>query len=493
MAMLFEGGTLPTRREAELLVIGAGPAGLAVALSASAAGLDVLVLESGGLEASPDPGTSGAEVAGPPYYDLTAVRVRGLGGSSTTWGGWCERLGALDFFERPWIPHSGWPFQLGELEPYYTRAEEFLGVSPANCDRRWSPGGVPFSQDARFMATSIEVTPEKNLATRYRTALRDGPIRVILDATVTGFVLDGAETAVQAVRVTRSDGTSYHVSAATFVVAAGGIENARMLMAARSRAWGRGLGNETGLVGHFFMEHPHVDAIRFSASRPQQIHETFFVETADEDGGLSASIGALNVTDAACEAYGVGRAQVILERAGLHTLGRPAMRRGDKAWSPRYAEPPAGEMAAIVISEQAPSHRSVVTLSDKVDRFGVPLPRLEWHLSELDFATCAAATDLMTETLHEIGIASTRRRLPRDRFPLDTIGGPHHLGTTRMAVEESSGVLDTNSCVFGIANLYVVGGSAFPTAGYAPPTLTIVALAIRAADHIIKLLRQAGG
>ena len=132
-----------------------------------------------------------------------------------------------------------------------------------------------------------------------------------------------------------------------------------------------------------------------------------------------------------------------------------------------------------------PNRDSRVTLDDSCDSLGVPRARLDWQLTEGDLAGVARTRRLWLRELGrgvgEISPASTAN----DAEWLDGLAaGAHHMGTTRMHRDPRRGVVDEHCCVHGVSNLYVAGSSVFPTAGYAPPTLTIVALALRLASHL---------
>ena len=108
--------------EADLCVIGAGPAGIAIALQFANKNVNVALLESGGLELDhQNQSLYQGENIGLPYTDLHSIRSRYFGGSSNCWGGWCRPFDAIDFEKRDWVPYSGWPFSRNDLDPYYER------------------------------------------------------------------------------------------------------------------------------------------------------------------------------------------------------------------------------------------------------------------------------------------------------------------------------------------------------------------------------------
>jgi choline dehydrogenase-like flavoprotein len=130
-------------------------------------------------------------------------------------------------------------------------------------------------------------------------------------------------------------------------------------------------------------------------------------------------------------------------------------------------------------AEQAPSPESRVTLGDDRDAMGERRLHVAWRHTTLDAESLLRTSELFDQGLRRSGIGRARS-VPQ---PLQATGG-HHIGTTRMATDPSAGVVDENCRVHGLANVYVASSSVFPTSGYANPTLTILALAIRLGDHL---------
>jgi choline dehydrogenase-like flavoprotein len=487
--MLIDGGTLADGAElvADVAIVGAGPAGIALARRLGPGAGRVLLLDSGGMSPRPDEDLARGFVDRP-YYDLPETRVRGLGGSSASWGGWCERLTATDLAPRPWMPGGGWCLPYGELAHFYGSAEQFCAIPPDfSAKRAWSPARGATAARARFDDAAFPVLGRRNLGTLHRDCFEGPDADLITYATVVRIVIGDRGAHVDRLVVRTGGGATITVAAGAYVLAAGGIENPRLLLHSSSAAWPDGIGNAYGHVGRYFMEHPHVDAVRVDAAGRAGLDLSYFGEWTPAEataGGVRAN-GALVLNDATCAAERVGRAQVFLEAAGFHLdSSRPTIRDGGRIFAPRYPAPAPGEVAVIVVSEQAPNPDSRVVLSGVPDGNGVPLPSVRWRLSELDHRTVSVAARHGRQLLAELDLTRARTRFVRGRWLRDTLGGPHHLGTTRMAGHERDGVVDTDSRVYGVQNLFVTGGSVFPTSGYAPPTLTIIALALRLAEHL---------
>ena len=147
-------------------------------------------------------------------------------------------------------------------------------------------------------------------------------------------------------------------------------------------------------------------------------------------------------------------------------------------------------------AEQAPDPDSRVTLGDATDALGLPEIRLDWRLSEADKRSLQAVHRTIAEEFGRRVSAGCRidEWLTADltTWSSEMIGGNHHMGTTRMSDDPRTGVVDRDCRVHGMANLFVAGSSVFPTGGSANPTLTIVALALRLADHLQEAVMATG-
>jgi choline dehydrogenase-like flavoprotein len=477
-----------TSYEADVVVVGAGPAGLAVASRLAARNRRVVVLESGGIDAVPDLDAGRGRVAGPVrYFDLAECRTRGLGGSAALWGGWCEPLDDLDFEWRKDMPETGWCVSRQELEPYYREAYAFCGVPRRWSSRPWRLMGKPGIRDAPFSVRSFPVLGARQLGHRHTGLFTGTGADLILGATATRLMVTGDSSAVDHLTASTRAGEIV-VSGHSFVLATGAIETARLLLASASPSWPDGLGNADDLVGRCFMEHPHVDAARLSGD-PEVLDLDFFSERVAGttlDGEPMGAAGALVLGDDVCRAERIGRVQLFIEPTGQH-LDRPLFGRQGQGRRPRSAPngPRAAEdLALIAVTEQVPNRASRVMLSDSTDRHGVPLPIVHWKLADVDHRTVVVGVEAVRDLLRAAGATRIRRRVRRGVWPADTLGGPHHIGTARMALSPADGVVDADCRVHGVANLFVAGSAVFPTSGYAPPTLTIVALALRLADYL---------
>jgi choline dehydrogenase-like flavoprotein len=514
----------------DVCVIGSGPAGISLVRELRGSGLDVCLLESGGgddwmgrtqdLSRGVDPN------AGWPYQPLEATRVRLLGGTSIVWEGACLPLDAADFQVRPWVPHSGWPIARSALEPYYRRAATVCELGSAEYGPRlWEQFGHPQlaldprKLDARFW----QYSPPTHFGPVYEPELeRAEKVRVYLYANAVGLRADADGRRVRHVEVRALDGNAARVVARAYVLATGGIENARLLLNSND-VEEAGLGNRNGLVGRYFMEHSYYQGGYLVSEDLERAVAPFRHLRRD---GVHVLAG-LRLSDASqAEARILNCCGLLDDRFRVPNPGITAMRRieeqlqfgrlppemGRKIYdvlthldavlpsvygrlahgdARRYEEKGIGVM---IQAEQAPNPSNRVFLASERDELGLRRVNLEWRLGELERRTIEVATRKVATELTRLGLG--RVRVAEWVTDADDAGwrvglrwGHHHMGTTRMSHDPAAGVVDPDCRMHHVHNLYVAGSSVFPTGGYANPTLSIVALAVRLADHLKGALR----
>lgn len=511
----------------DLCVVGSGPAGISLVERLADSGLSICVLESGGL--SPELRVQRlyrGRTLGHSYFPLHGCRFRLLGGSTNRWGRWCHPLAPIDLAPRSWVPDSGWPIGIDELDSYAKDTATVFGLPDHSFEPGdWSDEPSPPSELAGsdFRYTLFRYSSRTNFGDGYRqsTAARDD-VRTYLHANVTHIDLFPGSDRVRGVRVRTLTGRSFDVEAATVVLATGGIENARLLLASNTER-PAGLGNEHDLVGRYFMEHLHLSAGHLLPAN-DGVNWDFFlrrkasgtelrgalVPTTEAQRrlsllGTSISIEAPSydtenyflkippeLTFPVVQSFlrvrngSAGPAAEGVRHALRHTTERlVALVASAKATAARRhasVAPSAPPRTIYIRAEQAPAPTNRVVLGDRRDELGVPLVDLHWKLSELDTASIAGWLGLLDATLREHRVGSAT--MPPPDWPDRVNGGPHHIGTTRMSNDPKRGVVDSNCRVHSLENLYIAGSSVFPTGGYANPTFTIVALALRLGDHL---------
>ena len=485
--MLIRAEEVDANVRSDLCIIGGGAAGLTVAHALRGAPFRVCLLESGDLDYDAEvqrlyEGAAEGTVLSTDSRYLTRSRLRYFGGSTNHWTGYCRPLDAVDFSPRPWVPHSGWPFRRSALAKHYDSAATLVQIP--SFDERDETADEPDSassltQGDAFITRHFHLSPPTRFAQRYGRALANATdTPVYLGANVVGIDTNEAGTMVERVRVSTLSGRRFDVRSRNYVLAAGGVENARLLLISDDvhRA---GLGNDRDLVGRYFMEHPHLRTAGEVVARrrgPVRLFPTHGPRRAvlcpseslqRQHGLLNCSV-MLNFDMPDDAPPSVQRVSNML--SDLDSLGRNHTQREASAWSGCY-----------IRAEQGPNPASRVRLSNERDALGIRRARLEWQMTPKDIDSIRRTMELLGLDLGRTG----RGRARQDIGALDpwdgVAGGDHHMGTTRMSDTPDEGVVNPNCRVHGVANLYVAGSSVFPTAGYANPTLTIVALALRLA------------
>jgi choline dehydrogenase-like flavoprotein len=503
--------------ETDVCIVGAGAAGITLAREFSGRSFRVWLLESGGFEF--DRHTQdlyqGENLGFSIPLDLQ--RLRYFGGATNHWGNYCRPLDDLDFESRDWVAHSGWPFDKSHLDPYYERAQSICQLGPFNYEpEAWEAGIVPprrLSRDRVY--TSIFQVRRSPL--RFGKVYRDEILRATnittcLHANVLNIETDHEGRMVTRLHVGCLQGNKFWLAAKLFILATGAIENARLLLLS-DQGQRVGLGNGNDLVGRFFMAHPIFDAglclpsDPFIPITPYFNHDKQTRDTVDINGHLSLSAATqhrqqllgfnlrlLPIYDsqqsltalkrllhAEFDRFNEDLKNVIGDIDGIATAAYGKLFKGAipvKAYTLRCAV------------EQAPNPDSRVTLSPELDALGKQRVRLDWRLGPTEKRSLLRSLKIIGAELGRAGLGRLQLTLAGDddTWPERLFDGGHHMGTTRMHVNPHEGVVDPNCRVHGIANLYVAGSSVFPTGGHANPTLTIVALAVRLADHVKGLM-----
>jgi choline dehydrogenase-like flavoprotein len=503
--------------ETDVCIVGAGAAGLTIACELAAHAVEACVLESGGAE--PDFETQSlaqGAITGLPYYPLDANRQRAFGGTLRLWAGWCRPLDELDFAERPWVPGSGWPVARDELASYYGRAHERLGLGPPQYELdHWERelGAPRVAIDEDLAVTRVYHLAEPRWFIRESRGLlrRAESVRVLTHANLTEIESDDAGGAATGLRVRCLGGRAFRVVARRYVLATGAVENARLLLASR-RAVAEGLGNRHDQVGRCFMEHIHCPSGKIRLTNPHAVAPALYFRTGRGviarlylPPEVQAREGLLNYnamlepmhSDLLRRGFAMAH-RVVLSADRVVTRARrvahlarryvgPAAARSYRRGLPG-ADHPARELRLHHTFEQAPNPDSRVRLDGETDVLGVPRVRLEWRTLPIDRRTMIRGRDLIGEAFGAAGLGELVRCPGEDDSvwpppPLQGLRG-HHMGTTRMHADPRRGVVDADCRVHGIRNLFVAGSSVFPTSGAGTPTITIVALALRLADHL---------
>jgi hypothetical protein len=455
----------------DVCICGAGPAGIVLARALERKGRRVALMEGGGFEPSAESQQLyRGELRGMPY-SLDGSRLRYLGGTSNHWEGQTRPLDARDFEPLSHHPMNEWPIKRSDLDVYADEAASILDLPETD-----TPFDMFRGREKGLLQITWRMSPPTRFRTKYRESLiKSDSMALCLDASLVDIELEPSLLSVSSFAFRApQQAEPFKVRARHFAICCGGLENARVLLLA-DRQVPRGIGNRHDLVGRFFSEHVELDVGRVVMRSEQGLGCTYLASDSVilERQCLSFAVG---LDAAAKDASSIGRAICALpfsERLGRAVLGRaPACHDAD----------------VIALIQQACSPDNRVTLVDRKDRLGLRQLALDWRLTDLDRLTIRSAAIEMGRALaeHDLGRMQLAQFLARSEAPAaDQVRGQnHHMCTTRMSASPSTGVVDGNCRIHGIANLYMGGSSVFASAGLSNPTYTIVQLALRLADHL---------
>jgi choline dehydrogenase-like flavoprotein len=488
--MIVDARTIPTDSviETDLCIIGAGAAGITIASECIDQPFQIVLAESGGLEYEEQTqALYAAENVGLEYHPQWA-RLRYFGGSTNHWGGACRPLDPIDFEERDWVPNSGWPFGYEELRPYYARANETCRLGPfaysfEALEGRKFPSYLP---GLEFLAAKGFRFSSTVFATEYLKDLeRADNVKALLYANAVDIDTDDQQSSITKIRIACLSRTAFDIAARVFILATGGIENARLLLVSSNR-YGRGLGNQHDLVGRYFMDHACFNSGVLALRHNPALENLYSTVKPRYHEGVPFEY-AMSLCDAIQRSHGLFNHGVWLipwDSANTGEDGRNVF-----GFAPYFEEQGFVEFFRLTnYHEITPNPESRVSLSTKRDALGVNQIKLRWLV---DAAEKENSRKIQRTIAKEMG----RAGIGRFRSELDDKGGDvwpgscsHHMGTTRMHRDPKKGVVDADCRVHGLSNLFVAGSSVFPTSGFANPTLTLVALAHRLSDHVKRLL-----
>jgi hypothetical protein len=541
--LLQQGTTI----DCDVCIVGAGAAGITLALELTGSGLQIVLLEAGGFRVERDSQRLyQGEVVTPAWHGaLDRYRQRRFGGTTGVWGGRCAPFDQSDFEQRPHVRYSGWPFSRATIDPYYARAHTYCelgGYSYTTGEALPAQAGVmvpslasgEISQDWLW-----RFSPPTHFGKTYLASLRRATdVVVYLHANCLKLVSGQAADTIDHLVVSSLAMNRFTVKPRRVVLAVGGLEAARLLLLSKDRH-PEGMGNQHDLVGRFYGSHLTGDAgeVRFTGTngkigygyertvdgvychrtlslRPatQQVHGLLNMrvslshappdDPAHRNGVLSAMylakrFFAHKIPPEYSAALASTEYHRVLEHVGNVVTDLPSLGPFIMTWTRRRLlsrrklpsvafRSPGNTYTLHFDAEQSPNPESRVTLAEAKDVFGLPKLRVDWRFQDRDI-------DSAIKSLRIIGAALEHSGAGRVTPPSDGLEqavrrqvhvGSHHLGTTRMGGDVSSGVVDADCRVFGIDNLFIASSAVFPTTSFANPTLTILALTIRLADHL---------
>jgi len=513
---------------ADVCVVGSGPAGALVAHRLADEGANVVVLEAGPrfefaerLEQQEQHIRRGMEdpweMGGPRdaystegrHYPLNAARVKGVGGSTLHWQGMVMRLHERDFeMQTRYGVGTDWPIDYDDLQSYYADAERAFGVAGAMDNPYAPPREEPFPlpafppsySDSLFAeacerleidmhsvpnarnsepyddrapclgyGTCKPICPSgaKYTAESHVAKAEAAGARVIDRVPVQRLEHDDAGETIDAAVYATPDGTEHRQTAGQFVLACGGVENARLLLLSASEQYPDGLANSSGAVGRFFMDHLFAGAGGRLDEPTRQNHVGFNTSETHQFYDDTEPVEGLKL-----EFLNYAGPSPVIEALGAETWGDELVEQLNESYGTHVA------VGGLV--EQLPDAENRITLDpDRRDDHGNPVPHVEWSLGERTERAIRRANEIQHAILEELGASIEWTVGPEATGP-----AYHQMGTTRMGSDPERSVVDADGRAHDLSNLWIVGSSVFPTGGAMNPTLTIAALSLRAAEAL---------
>jgi choline dehydrogenase-like flavoprotein/aryl-alcohol dehydrogenase-like predicted oxidoreductase len=516
MLLDFDSPETPNPGHADICVIGAGAAGILLAIQLAAAGRTVTLLEGGGRDQEArSQDIYRSHVTGLPHTGIHTGRYRTYGGTTTQWGGQILELDPFDFTPRPHVPGSGWPFTKSELEPYYPRALRFEGLRRVQTDDAevWKSLNLKAPDPGPGFSTLFSRwCPERNFAVLHGHELTHSRrLSVFTHANVTALNLNPGRSAMQSVTIRGFSGREATVTAGAFILAMGAIETTRLLLQPMSD--GIAPWQSNGILGRFYQDHIGVNGIEITSIAAQPAWEYFgYVTThgyryhnkirldldqqiAHNTLNVAGTIGPFRTERPNLDRANVTIRKSVRERcipstsdainAALHL---PEIASGLISRRLRGDAPEWKRTMLTVHAEQSPLSNSIITLSAERDELGLLRTRLDWQVSAEELHTIRTYVRLATDSFARTGFA--RVEPPAGFYTDDALlrsmcsDSNHHMGSTRMSTAPSAGIVDPNLRLHGLTNAYVCSASIFTSSGFSNPTHTVLALATRLADRL---------
>lgn len=499
--------------EADVIVVGAGLAGMFLADRLAVRGIRVLVLESGiDAQTGDTHPLNAVDMTGACYMGAEHGRFRGLGGTSSRWGAALLPYLEADLGHHPSGWHTGWGISSSELAATLDNAETTFGVGANSYEGE---------EDLKLLLPDfLPRLPKwphfrkRNTANLFADRIRCDPlIQIWTGATVTSIRMsaDRAEGVVA-----RSlSGNVLEAKAPCVTLAAGAIETTRLLLL-MNREYGGKIFSLASPLGQGF--HDHLSApiaelrpadrnkiarlfgFRFVKGGMRSLRFELAPEVRVEEGLAAAFLHVAFSRDDKSGFIGLRNAFQAVQKGKIAALSDIGLILRDLPWfaravwwrvvEQRICPPSESKFELHLVTEQQPHPEQRIGLSAyKVDPLGLPLASIDWHVHESDLLSFRRIADLAIARWRagELEQLATLRPFPEDEVKQSLLAGGgiyHPAGTTRIGTNAESGVVDSNLNVYGVPGLRALATSVFPSVGGSSPSLALVQLAVRLANDI---------
>ena len=497
--------------EGDICIIGAGAAGISMALEWVGTPYKVILLEAGGFEYDEQVQELYAgKTTGQHYFPLKSIRLHYFGGTTGHWAGWCAEFDEIDFKKRDWIPKSGWPITLNDIKPFYPRAQQYVEVGPDDftvehwCEKDETLKPLPLEKN-KVWSKMWQFSPPTRFGSKYKEPIINAKnIHLFTYANVVDILANENVSEVKEVTVKNHAGKQHRVKAKYFILACCSIQNARLLLSANKQA-AKGLGNDYDHVGRYFMEHLEIKTGSLWLADPADVKlymMQFGVTKARAELAISEEMQTqhkiLNGTSSLFPLEMAANRPAFIE---IWEDDKDAMQKtisklgNSEKKSDIYVPKGFNAYQLFTRMEQAPNPNSRVTLDTEKDSLGVPRAQLNWELTPLEKNSLRMINTIIGEEVGRVSMGRVKvydylQDEKDESWPSFTGGGWHHMGTTRMSEDPKQGVVNANCKIHNINNLYTAGASCYVTASAVNPTLTLIAMTIRLSDHLKERMRN---
>ncbi len=493
----------------DLTIVGAGAAGILLAVKASKSGKKVLLIETGHFDVDDQrQQLNEIEHVGKVLENSVWGRKRAIGGTTVAWGGQSLPFQPLDFQNRDWINSSGWPIQFDDLKEHYDAANEFMKIDTLNYGEDIFR---KFRLNKDYLGTDkiayhfSKWAPTPNFYTLYKQELNDN-VDLYYNCHLLKIIADEDNGRVAKIEVTNFKKELQQIEVSGLVIAAGALETNRLLLLSNFQNFNRN-------IGRGFMEHPCIEVGDVAGESEYKLQKHFNTHIdlkskvkyslrlsatsafQKENKLLNVSAGIMFKSDVTkFDPYSeIKRNMTSLSVSGKGKLLRHLpmlIRSGFILIKDKFYYKPGTKAKLVMMCEQEASDESRITLSNQLDEFGLPKLKLHWKITKLTWDTIVEMSRLIKTELERSGIAQIHLydsvKSENDQWEDMLSDVNHHMGGCRMSSNAETGVVDSDLKVFGFSNLYLCSCAVFPTSSHSNPTLTLLALA----DRLIKKINS---
>lgn len=499
----FDEFKYPLDKRYDFTIVGAGTAGIFLAVKLALKGRNVLIIESGQNGINPESQqlntaiNSGNKLMNTHNWG----RKRALGGTTLAWGGQALPFCEIDFKKNDWVPNSGWPIDYNDLLYHYSRANEFMGVDLL--DYRNEIFKLIKISDPGFDKNKLDFhvskwAKEKNfykILQKYNLPNID----IIYNALLKNVTHENGK--IKSVEIINNKGKSLNFPISNLILANGTIESVRTLLHNKL--------SNSPLLGKAFMDHPCIE-VGFVVQKDEFKLQSLFAPhiTKGKYFSLRLSLAEQEIVNKKLLSCSAGLmfspksgetnpyTEIKLFLKGLkpkNLIG--AVKHSKSLFSSLLIFLKYGfhfkskfEGKVVLMTEQEPSLNSTIELTNELDLAGLPVPAIQWEISPKTWETIVTTSINVKEEFNRLGLGNVilypHVKLEENNWKEYLSDVCHHMGGAKMSENPEEGVVDKNLKVWGMENLYVCSPAVFPTGSHSNPVLTLLALSNRLSDFL---------